>query len=103
MVRFAFALPGLLLLSSCATDVRIDHTDRRTPLERAAAEGKVDEVRRLLASGSDPNGHDERAVWPLDAVAERPHNGAVIRALLAAGASVKPNCLTHTAHLTADI
>src|SRR6266567_2713341 len=87
MVRFALALPGLLLLSSCGADVSVDHTDHRTPLERAAAEGKVDEVRRLLASGVDPNTHGGTWSWPLEAAADRPHNAEVIRALLAAGAN----------------
>ena len=87
MVRFALALPGLLLLSSCGADVSTDHTNRRTPLEQAAAEGKVYEVRRLLASGADPNDHGGTWSWPLESAAERPHNSEVIRALVAAGAN----------------
>jgi len=133
MVRFALALPGLLILSSCVADLPAAHNDRRTPLERAAADGKVDEVRRLIASGSDPNAHDETWTWPLEVAAERPHNDEVIRALLtaganpdyvgssplyfavviedvddagallAAGASVKSNQLTNTAHRNPEI
>jgi len=90
MVRFVLALPGLLLLSSCAADPPAEHTDRRTPLERAAADGKVDEIRRMIASGSDPNAHGETRTWPLEAAAERPHNAEVIQALLAAGAVPNP-------------
>src|SRR5580692_5898524 len=90
MVRFALALLGLILLSSCAGDLSADHADHRTPLERAAAGGNVDEVRRILASGSDPNAHGETWTWPLEAAAERPHNAEVIRALLAAGANPDP-------------
>jgi ankyrin repeat protein len=87
MVRFTLALSGLLLLSACGSDVSVNHTDRRTPLERAAAEGKIDEVRRLLASGVDPNAHGGTWSWPLEAAAARPGNAEVIRALLAAGAN----------------
>lgn len=87
MLRFALALPVLLLLSSCVADLPIDHADRRTPLERASAEGKVDEVRRLLASGADPNAHGNTWTPPLEAAAERPHNVAVLQVLLAAGAN----------------
>jgi ankyrin repeat protein len=90
MVRFALALPGLLILSSCVADLPAAHTDRKTPLERAAADGKVDEIRRLIASGSDPNVHDETWTWPLEVAAERPHNAEVIRVLLAAGANPDP-------------
>jgi ankyrin repeat protein len=90
MVRFAIALPGLFLLSSCAATLPANHSDRRTPLERAAADGRVDEIRRMIASGSDPNAHGETWTWPLEAAAERPHNAEVIRALLAAGANPDP-------------
>src|SRR5215472_11974008 len=93
MVRFALALPGLLLLSSCAADLPANHIDRRTPLERAAAEGKIDEVRRMLAAGSDPNAHGETWIYPLQAAAERPQNAGVIRALLVAGANPNPDGL----------
>jgi hypothetical protein len=79
MVRFALALPGLLLLSSCAADLPADHTDRRTPLERAAAEGKINEVRRMLAACSDPNARSETWTSPLEAGAERPHNAEELR------------------------
>src|ERR1700722_15935233 len=87
MVRFALALLGLMLLSSCAGDLSADH---RTPLERAAAEGNVEEVRRILAPGSDPNAHGETWTWPLEAAAGRPRNAAVIRTLVAAGANPNP-------------
>ena len=56
-VRFALALLGFMFLSSCAADLPEDHTDRKTPLEKAAAEGKVDQVQTLLASGADSNAH----------------------------------------------
>lgn len=91
MVRWALALPSLLLLSSCAADISADHTDRRTPLERAAAEGRVDEVRGMLAAGSDPDARGGTWIWPLTAAAERPHNTEVIQTLLAAGANPNPD------------
>jgi ankyrin repeat protein len=78
MVRCALALLSLILLGSCAADISADHTDRKTPLERAAAEGRVDEVRRMLAAGSDPNARGETWIRPLTAAAERPHNTEVI-------------------------
>lgn len=90
MVRLAVALFASLLLSSCANDLPVDHTDRRTTLERAAAGGEADEIRQMLASGSDPNAHGETWTWPLEAAAERPHNAEVIRLLLAAGANPNP-------------
>ena len=60
--------------------------DRRSPLERAAQEGNTSEVKRLLASGADPN---EKAFFgiPLTFAAGRKGNIEVVRLLLAAGAN----------------
>ena len=63
-----------------------DNVDRRTPLEKAAQDGNVAEVRRLLASGADPN-TSARYGAPLNAAAMHPHNSQVLRALLDAGAN----------------
>jgi ankyrin repeat protein len=88
VIRLALVLlPAFLVLSSCGGELPVDHTDRRTPLERAAAEGSVDRVMQLLASGADPNAHGGTWTYPLEAAAERPHNTEVIRALIAAGAN----------------
>jgi len=91
MVRFTLALLGSLVLNACAADVVADHTDRRTRLERAAAEGKIEDIRSMLVSGADPNVRGETWTWPVAAAAARPHNAEVIRALLAAGANPNPD------------
>jgi len=86
------ALLVLLLscaLAGCGLEVGYvgSNKDRRTPLEKAAQAADITEVRRLLASGTDPNERDGVFGSPLNAAAGRNGNAAVIRALLAAGAN----------------
>ncbi len=61
--------------------------DLRTPIEKAAQQGDLIEVKRLLASGVDPNGRGGVFGSPLNAAAMRNGNVETIRALLAAGAN----------------
>jgi ankyrin repeat protein len=63
------------------------HGDQRRPLEKAAQESDVAEVRRLLASGADPNDRGGMIGSPLNAAAMGRNNVEVIRVLLAAGAN----------------
>ena len=64
-----------------------NNKDHRTPLERAAQEGDATEVRRVLASGADPNDRGGVFGSPLNAAASRTDNVEAIRILLAAGAN----------------
>ena len=59
----------------------------RERLHRAAADGDLDEVRRLVAAGHPLNAFDELAFTPLHHAATRGHV-AIMRVLLAAGAGV---------------
>ena len=60
--------------------------DIRTPLERAAQQGDLPEVQRLLALGVAANDRAGLFGSPLNSAALRNHNAEVIRALIAAGA-----------------
>lgn len=62
-------------------------TERRSPLEKAAQEGDLAGVQRLLASGADANERSGIFGAPLNAAAARSHNVEVVRALLRAGAN----------------
>jgi ankyrin repeat protein len=87
MRRWIPLLPFLTLLTNCG-GWYISHgnsSDWRHPLEKAAQEGNVSEVKRLLATGADPN--DKGAFGsPLNAAAMHPNNVEIIHLLLAAGA-----------------
>jgi ankyrin repeat protein len=91
MSRFVVLLPFAVLLSGCGGwgFSVASNKDLRTPLERAAQEGAAAEVKRLLASGADPNDRGGVFGSALTAAAWRERNVEVIRILLAAGA--KPN------------
>lgn len=60
----------------------------RTPLHYAAADGKVEEVIRLLAAGANPNAQDDNGWSPLHFAAQAVSPGAT-EALLAAGAQTE--------------
>lgn len=64
-----------------------NNEDRRGPLERAAQAGDVSEIKRLLASGADPNEPKSIFGSPLNFAAMRSDNSEIIRLLLAAGAN----------------
>src|ERR1700694_4944447 len=88
MLRSVVLLPFFALLTGCGACgfSYSSNKDQRAPLERAAQEGDAAEVKRLLASGADPN--DKGGVFgsPLTAAAFHNDNVEVIRILLAAGA-----------------
>jgi ankyrin repeat protein len=90
-MRLAALVALLSLLTACAgTGVYVMHGNnegRRGPLEKAAQAADVSEVKRLLASGADPN--DPNGIYgsPLNAAAMRRDNSEIIRLLLAAGAN----------------
>jgi ankyrin repeat protein len=88
MRRSLSLLPLLFLLTSCG-GWYLSHGnsgDQRHPLEKAAQEGNLPEVKRLLASGTDPN--DQGAFGsPLNAAASHPNNVEIIQLLLSAGAN----------------
>lgn len=95
MWRLGLLLAVVGLLAGCTTFSVVgfgtaDNEDRRTPLEKAAQEGDVAEVRRLLAAGADPNGAAKMSGSALNAAVLGPGttgNVEVVRILLAAGAN----------------
>ena len=60
----------------------------RTPLRYAAAEGRLDEVKRLLAEGSEPNAQDDDGWSPLHFAAQS-NSPSVTEVLHAAGAKTE--------------
>jgi uncharacterized protein len=60
----------------------------RTPLHYAAADGRIEEVARLLAAGADANAQDDNGWSPLHFAAQAISAGAT-QALLAAGANTE--------------
>jgi ankyrin repeat protein len=88
MRRWIALLPFLSLLTGCG-GWYVSHGnsgDQRHPLEKAAQEGDVSEVKRLLATGANPN--DNGAFGsPLNSAALRKNNVEIIHLLLAAGAN----------------
>lgn len=58
-----------------------------TDLHAAAATGKLDELRQLIASGADPNARDRHGRTPLHVAAFRAHHDAM-RLLIRNGADV---------------
>jgi len=88
MRRWIPLLPFLSLLTGCG-GFYISHGnsgDQRHPLEKAAQEGNRPEVKRLLATGADPN---EQGAFgsPLNAAAFHQNNVEIIQLLVAAGAN----------------
>jgi uncharacterized protein len=61
----------------------------RTPLHYAAADGRLDEVRRLLAAGADANARDDNGWSPLHFAAQSSSAG-ITEALLTARAEIDP-------------
>jgi len=72
---------GLSLLASACQDVP------QQPLVKAAADGRADEIARLLAAGGDPNQRDQNGVSALAWAASHGH-AAVVQALAKAGADL---------------
>jgi len=89
MTRALALLPFFALFAGCGGwAVSYENgKDLRTPLEKAAQEGDVAAVKRLLASGVDPNGRGGVFGAPLNSAVQRNDNVEIIRALVAAGAS----------------
>ncbi|MFH1739462.1 MAG: ankyrin repeat domain-containing protein [bacterium] len=56
---------------------RQERPQSETPLHRAAREGDVAEVERLLAEGANPNAQDEEGITPLHQAALNGHAGSV--------------------------
>ena len=80
--------PLALILAGCDAHVESGPSeDKRTPLEKASQAGDLAEVRRLLASGADPNDRGGMYGAPLNSAAIRMGNSEIVRALLAAGAN----------------
>jgi hypothetical protein len=80
-------LPLLLACAGCGVNGVLvvgpgSHGIERPPLEKAALEGDLSDVQRLLAGGANPNGE-----CVLCTAVQRPNNTAVIKALIAAGAN----------------
>ena len=88
MWRFGLLIAALTLLYGCGCGVGIpgDNKDTRTPLEKAATEADVAQVRRLLAGGADANEKTDIYGSPLAAASTRPNNLEIVRLLLASGA-----------------
>ena|SRR6185312_6735694 len=59
----------------------------RTPLHYAAADGRLDEVLRLLAAGTDANARDDNEWSPLH-FATQSNSADITKALLGAGAKI---------------
>lgn len=57
------------LLAGCSTFVQVPGT----PLARAAHDGNIDEIRRLIAAGADPNEYDASHQTPLHWAARGGH------------------------------
>jgi ankyrin repeat protein len=88
MMRILALLPFFALLIGCGRwgFSYGNGKDLRTPLEKAAQEGDLEAVKRLLASGIDPNDGGMFGA-PLNSAVLRKDNVEVIRALVAAGAN----------------
>src|SRR5260370_35415647 len=76
MLRFVLLLPFFAFLAGCGgcNFSYANNKDRRAPLERAAQEGDAAEVKRLLASGANPNDRGGVFGSPLNAAASRKDN-----------------------------
>jgi ankyrin repeat protein len=87
---FAFiGLIGFLVLSGGAAMAQTPPTPAELlayrDLHAAAAQGSVDDIRRMAQAGADPNARDRTGRTPLHVAAFKGH-GAAARALIAAGA-----------------
>lgn len=84
----ALVLLSILLTGCGGWGYSVENSqDRRTPLERAAQAGNLNEVQQLLAHGADPNDRNGVFGSPLNSAAGRNGNAKVIRTLLSAGAN----------------
>jgi cytohesin len=86
MIRVVSLALSLVFIAACGFHIITAGEDRRTPLEKAAQEGNISEVKRLLAAGADPNEKASPRACPLCMATVRTGNTEVIRELLAAGA-----------------
>src|SRR5437867_5053758 len=89
MLRLVVVLPFFVLLTGCGgwAFSYASHKDHRAPLEKAAQEGDAAEVKRLLASGADPNDRGGVFGSPLNSAVLRKGNVEIVRMLVAAGAN----------------
>jgi ankyrin repeat protein len=79
-VSFALAAAALVATAAC-------RPRPFTPLAAAAAAGDVTAVKRLVAAGADPEGHDERQGWTPLMWAAREGRPLTIRTLVDLGAN----------------
>jgi ankyrin repeat protein len=74
--------------TGCGCSIATTSDDQRTPLEKAAQQSNLAEVRRLLDSGTDPNAPTVMFGSPLHAAAFGRANAAdTVRLLISAGAN----------------
>jgi hypothetical protein len=98
MIRSTLVASICFVLSGCAAFIQ----GPGTPLARAAHEGNVEEMRRLIATGADPNEFDASSQTPLHWAArgghplgphhcrgEAPDRPDIVSVLIDAGADIK--------------
>ena len=87
-MRALAVLPFIAVLAGCGGLVLLSREkDLRTPLEKAAQQGNLAAVKKLLASGVDPNDQEGIFGAPLNAAVMRKDNVEIIRTLVVAGAN----------------
>lgn len=97
IASLAILLPGTGVAAPRFTDVNDRHTDGSTPLQWAAYEGDVTEVRRLIDAGADVSLANKYGATPMSLAAEVADT-EILKLLLEAGADAdSPNAEGQTA------